>query len=109
MNLNIQKHEGIKEQKSWIFQKILNLLRPIEMNKFTNDDISDTQSLIDSITNAKREWMEASYDFNYVVDKEMVDYLSYKIKAYEARYQYLIRIAKERGIKYDANLIKNKN
>lgn len=109
MNLNIQKHEGIKEQKNWIFQKILNLLRPIEMNKFTNDDINDIQSLIDSITNAKREWMEASDDFNYVVDKEMVDYLSYKIKAYEARYQYLIKIAKEKGIKYDASLIRNKN
>lgn len=106
MNLNIQKHERLKENKNYIFQKILSLLNIIKSNEFTQKDINETKNLIDSIITAKREWIEASEDFNYVVDKEMVDYFTYKIKAYEARYEYLLRIAKEKGIRYDANLMK---
>ncbi|HOQ00113.1 MAG TPA: DUF2508 family protein [Acetivibrio clariflavus] len=106
MNLNIQKQEKLKEHKSYIFQRVFNFLNIIKSNEFTEKDAFETQNLIDSITKAKKEWIEASEDFNYAVDKEMIDYFTYKIKAYEARYEYLLRIAKEKGIKYDAKLTK---
>lgn len=105
MNLNIQKYERLKEYKSYFFQKILNLFHIIRSNELSKSETNEAKNLIDSITNAKREWIKASDDFNYVVDKDLIDYLTYKIKAYEARYEYLIRIAKEKGIKYDAKLI----
>jgi hypothetical protein len=100
MNLNIQKQARQQEHKASIFQKIFNLLNIVENNELLNNQINDNQKLIDSITNAKKEWINANNDFNYAVDKDMIDYHTYKIKAYQAQYEYLIKIAKEKGIKY---------
>jgi hypothetical protein len=105
MNLNIQKHQGLKGYKNNILQKLLSLLKFMENNEFSKNE-TDPQKLIESITNAKKEWIRANNDFDYAVDKDMIDYHTYKIKAYQARYEYLIRIAKERGIKYEINLNK---
>lgn len=106
MNLDIQKHESLKEHKS-IFQKVLNLLNFMDNNELTKNDLSENQKLIDNIATAKKEWIKANNDFNYAVDNDMIDYYTYKIKAYQARYEYLIRIAKERGIKYDTKQTKS--
>lgn len=106
MNLDIQKHARQKEHKTSLFQKVFNLLNIVENNKMANNQINDNQKLIDSITTAKREWINANNDFNYAVDNEMIDYHTYKIKAYQAKYEYLIKIAKEKGIKYEVKSIK---
>lgn len=106
MNLDIQKHLRQKEHKNSLFQKVFNLLNIVENNELANNQINDNQKLIDSIITTKKEWINANNDFNYAVDKEMIDYLTYKIKAYQAKYEYLIKIAKENGIKYEVKLTK---
>ncbi len=106
MNLDIQKHLRQKEHKTSLFQKVFKLLNIIENNELANNQINDNQKLIDSITTAKREWINANNDFNYAVDNGMIDYHTYKIKAYQAKYEYLIKIAKENGIKYEVKLNK---
>ena len=105
MNLDIQKHERQKEHKSRLFQKVFSLLNIVENNELGDNQINDNQKLIDSIITAKREWINANNEFNYAVDKEMIDYYTYKIKAYQARYEYLIKIAKEEGIKFEVKSI----
>jgi hypothetical protein len=101
MNLNIQKNQSQKLQKNNIFRKRVNALNIVESNELAKHEANDTKNLIESITNAKKEWIRANNDFDYAVDEDMIDYHTYKIKAYQARYEYLIRIAKEKGIRLE--------
>ncbi|OPZ89037.1 MAG: hypothetical protein BWY74_02898 [Firmicutes bacterium ADurb.Bin419] len=102
MNLNIQRDQKSKFQKNSIYQKILNALNIRETNEIEKNEYTDIQNLIESITIAKNEWTKANDDFNYAVDGDMIDYHTYKIKACQARYEYLIKVAKEKGIKLEA-------
>nr|WP_082225158.1 DUF2508 family protein [Pseudobacteroides cellulosolvens] len=54
---------------------------------------------MESIKNARRDWICASSNFNYADDKETVDYYTYMMKACQIRYEYLIKKAKENEIK----------
>lgn len=101
MNLNIQKNQHQKIQRSNVFQRIVNTLNIIENNELAKNESNDTKNLIESITNAKKEWIRANNDFDYAVDEDMIDYHTYIIKAYQARYEYLIKIAKEKGIRLE--------
>lgn len=101
MNLNIQKYQQQKIQRSNVFQWVLNMLNIIERNELAKNESNDTKNLIESITNAKKEWIRANNDFEYAVDEDMIDYHTYIIKAYQARYEYLIKIAKEKGIRIE--------
>lgn len=101
MNLNIQKYQHQKIQRSNVFQWVLSMLNIIERNELAKNESSDTKNLIESITNAKKEWIRANNDFEYAVDEDMIDYHTYIIKAYQARYEYLIKIAKEKGIRIE--------
>lgn len=56
-------------------------------------------TLIENIKNARRDWICANSNFNYAYDSETIDYYTYMIKACQVRYEYLIRKAKEKGIK----------
>ena len=53
------------------------------------------RELTESIQDAYTEWQNAMANFETAQSKEMVDYYSYKIKASEIRYDYLLRKAKE--------------
>ena len=103
MNLNIQKNQLQKVQKSNVFHKIVNTLNIMESNELAKNESNDAKNLIESITNAKKEWIRANNDFDYAVDEDMIDYHTYIIKAYQARYEYLIKIAKEKGIRFEVN------
>lgn len=56
--------------------------------------------LIKSIINTREELKIANKNFEYAQD-ELVDYYSYKIKANQAKLDYLIKIAKTKGIEVD--------
>jgi alpha-galactosidase/6-phospho-beta-glucosidase family protein len=53
------------------------------------------RELTENIQDAYIEWQNAMANFETAEGKEMVDYYSYKIKASQIRYEYLIRKAKE--------------
>lgn len=55
--------------------------------------------LLQCIHEAYTEWVSANTNFEQAVDPDMIDYFIYKIKACEVRYQYLLKEAKEKGIK----------
>lgn len=61
----------------------------------------EADDLVEAIKQARREWACAYSNFEYADDNEMVDYYTYKIKACQVRYNYLIRQAKEKGIKVE--------
>lgn len=57
------------------------------------------RELIQNINIIKNEWEVAKNNFELANSKDSVDYYAYKIKAYEVRYQALLREAKEKGIR----------
>ncbi|TYQ14795.1 UNVERIFIED_CONTAM: uncharacterized protein DUF2508 [Acetivibrio alkalicellulosi] len=99
MGLNTEKNQDVKINKNNILTKLFNKLsllvdNPINIEGETNDE----ENLIECIKSARNDWIKASSEFEYAVDSDIVDYYTYKIKAYEVRYQYLIKLAKRKGI-----------
>lgn len=69
--------------------------------KFRKEDAKDLeqrQELIQNINIIKNEWDIARNNFELANTQDSVDYYAYRIKAYEVRYQALLREAKEKGI-----------
>lgn len=56
--------------------------------------------LIKSIINEREQLKIANRNFEYA-QEELVDYYSYKIKANQAKLDYLIKLAKAKGIQVD--------
>ena len=63
--------------------------------KTTDEDIED---LIKNLKNAQSEFENANRNYEFADDPELVDYYTYKIKATQTRYQYLLKKAKEKGL-----------
>ena len=58
----------------------------------------DTQDLIKNLKNAQNDFETAISNYEFAEDPELIDYYTYKIKATQTRYQYLLKKAKERGL-----------
>lgn len=60
---------------------------------------SDNSELLQAVAQAHREWELAEKVFETVTDPDLVDYAIYQVQAAQKRYTYLLRRAKEEGIK----------
>jgi hypothetical protein len=100
MDFNPQKIRDIKTDRGTIISKLFKLKAPTKTSMETSltDDISN-EELLENIRNAKSEWLDANMNFEYVGDKDIVDYYTYKILACQVRYEYFIKKAKEKGFK----------
>lgn len=97
MDLNAQKTQSVKLLRNSIFSKINSMLK--EKSETINTyDTGENEDLIESINDAKKEWLSARNNFEQAVESDIVDYYVYKIKAYQIRYEYLLKKAKEKGI-----------
>ena len=97
MDLNAQKPQSVKLLKNSIFSKINSLLKEKSETIYTYNT-GENEDLIESINDAKKEWLSARNNFEQAVESEIIDYYIYKIKAYQIRYEYLLKKAKEKGI-----------
>jgi hypothetical protein len=59
---------------------------------------AEKAELLSEINIVKCDLQNAYNNLNYVSDPLMIDYYTYQIKAYETRFEYLIKKAKEIGI-----------
>ena len=100
MDLNTQKITNVKVDKTSAFLKLFRMITPKKVVAATglSDYISDSE-LLESIKSAKKEWLDANMNFEYVEDKDIVDYYTYKILACQIRYEYFLKKAKEKGFK----------
>lgn len=99
MEPNYGEKADIQIERNGFFSKALGRF-------FLKSEVSEEQTVVDgvrelleSIKEAKIEWMSANTNFEQAVDFEMIDYYTYRIKASEVRYQYLLKEAKEKGIR----------
>ena len=61
----------------------------------------DKAELLAAITDAKQELDNAEININFVSDPMLLDHYTFKVKAAEARYRYLMCQAREMGIEND--------
>ena len=68
--------------------------------EYTNYDKNDNedQVLIESIKDAKSEWITADSNFQNVIESEFIEYYTYKLKAAQIKYEFFLKKAKEKGI-----------
>ncbi len=59
----------------------------------------DKQKFIKEIRRAQIDVETAEHFFQFVSDPELVDVAIYELEAKKSRYRYLLRLAKEKGIK----------
>ena len=81
-----------KKENSNIFTYLLDKL---SKSKPYDDD---TQDLINNLKTAQNDFETAVSNYEFAEEPELVDYYTYKIKATQTRYQYLLKKAKERGL-----------
>jgi hypothetical protein len=60
---------------------------------------AEARELCEIIHDAWLEWQNALMNFENADCKDMVDYYSYRIKASEIRYEYLLRKAKDMQVR----------
>lgn len=99
MSTGTLKNNVLDQGKERIICKLSKLFMIKEKANFQNVKNNEYNELIESIKNARRDWICASSNFNYANDKETVDYYTYMMKACQIRYEYLIKKAKENEIK----------
>lgn len=59
----------------------------------------DKQKFIKELRRAQIDVETAEHFFQFVSDPELVDVAIYELEAKKSRYRYLLRLAKEKGIK----------
>ena len=102
MDINPQNLRDYKVDKRNTLFKIFNVKRDkgVKREMSMSSNISDDE-LIENINQAKKEWLEANSSFEYIDDKDIIDYYTYKILACQIRYEYFLKLAKEKGFKGD--------
>lgn len=70
----------------------------IENNDFEESDLKDNEELIQAIESAKIEWECANLYFESVNEDLLIDYAIFKERATRAKYTYLLRLAKQKGV-----------
>jgi hypothetical protein len=63
----------------------------------------ETVEFINTLQQAREEWLAAQNFFNSVNDPDLVDYAIYGVEAARRKYMYLIKQAKVLGIKINAD------
>ncbi|MDD3840239.1 MAG: YaaL family protein [Clostridia bacterium] len=67
---------------------------------FVSDEY-DNQRFVESVKQAKEEWMAAQSYFQNVSDPDLIDYAIYSVEACRKKYVYLLKQAKIKGVKGD--------
>lgn len=57
------------------------------------------EEIIECLRLAQDELNEEIRNYELAIENEYIDYYSYRIKAAQTKYQYLLRIAKKEGIR----------
>lgn len=87
----------LKDTFERVFRTVISLRR---VNKKSSDiEFEEVNELMSMIKDTKNAWRTSILNFEYMTEQELIDYYSYQIKAHQLRFEYLLRKAKEKGIK----------
>lgn len=60
---------------------------------------TDNDAMIQAIEKARQDWMIAKSYFNNATDPDLVDHAIYSIEAAEKKYMYLLKQARQQGLR----------
>ncbi|NLO39389.1 MAG: YaaL family protein [Ruminiclostridium sp.] len=87
------------DMKGYGLVKRLFQFRENEMESEQLDPEKDKAVLLKHIKLARQDWLSALSNFEQAQDPDLIDYYIYKMKACQVRYNYLLKKAKEIGLK----------
>lgn len=109
MEINVQKDSRAaasskhpNSNKKSFLRGIIDLFTGRNTAVVPEPEHDEIRELIEDIKTARKEWVVSTMEFENASDKEIIDYYTYKIKANEVRYQYYLKLAKEKGVKVEA-------
>ena len=59
------------------------------------------EEIRNAVNIAHQDWLDAQSFFENVIDSDLVDHAIHRIDAAKAKYVYLLKLAKENGIRVD--------
>lgn len=102
MNAGLEKNKNIGFNKKSLFNRLFSFLSVGNKAEITPaNEADEIHEIIQNLKSAREEWISANMDFEYAGDQNLVDYYTYKIKAYQIRYEYFLKLAKVKGIKVE--------
>ncbi|WP_026476780.1 YaaL family protein [Alkaliphilus transvaalensis] len=92
-------------KKDSVFGYIGNYLGELyhKVNALKEEEVDENQSFLQIIAQAHEEWKNAEALFHDVTDPDLIDHAIYKVEAARSRYIYLLKKAKEEGIRVNFN------
>ncbi|MGI6702551.1 MAG: YaaL family protein [Clostridia bacterium] len=81
--------------------KLSNMVGGIFHGAYEDPESQEDQELINCVKHAMEEWNQAEKFFESVSEPDLIDYAIYRIEASKKRYMYLLKKAKEKGVKVD--------
>lgn len=61
--------------------------------------VSEEEKILKMLQEAREDWKRAEARFQEVTDTDLIDHTIYDLQAAKTRYSYLLKMAKDRGIK----------
>lgn len=95
------KTENKEKKKDLLLANIINTIEGLykKFNLQTPEEENENYEFVQNIADAREEWKTAEKFFHTVSDPDLVDHAIYKLEAAKTRYIYLLKKAKEEGIK----------
>jgi protein subunit release factor A len=81
--------------------KVSGIIQSLRSEHEEQSQHKDIAEMIRCVHQAKEEWCQAEQYFDNVSDPDLVDYAIYRIEASKKKYDYMLKKAKEMGIRVD--------
>lgn len=76
-------------------KQLINMIPGFARNKKN----SSNDEFFDAVAKARQEWYDAQNYFENVVESDLIDHAIFKMEAAKSKYMYMIKQAKQCGIK----------
>ncbi len=88
-----------KVEKETAFNKSINQFMSKLKNNFAANEISEDEIFLRQLSEAHEEWHDAELYFQSVTEPDLIDYAIHKMEASRTKYVYLLKRAREMGVK----------
>ncbi len=97
--------ENITTKKENVLNNIGSFLEELysKVSFFKEEVVDENQEFVNNISKAHEEWRNAEKFFDNVSDPDLVDHAIFKVEAAKCKYIYLLKKAKEEGVKVNFN------
>lgn len=100
--MNLESEENHPVSRMIRGDRVLKLIKGLNIKERKIEIKKEEESrreILENISQARSQWIRANQNFEHAQESDMVDYFVYEIKACQVRYEYLLKKAKESGIK----------